>query len=673
MRRPSRRLRGDRGPEPGVAGWGTFFRTGNAAIKFRQIEWYVTRRLKRLLRSFRADATTGVSPSSSSGRRTGSPASVFDTVRKGYILVGTGRRGRWALLILMGLGISFIELVGAALVYLLLAMVSGTSSTVSIPIIGNISVGHGGHLATSAVVLTSACIAGFFIVRGLAYLAQSYAQNRIAQNAGVAISDRLLDGYLRMPYAFHINQNSSDLIRNVQGISSELASYVFVPTIQLASQSIFLITMIGLIAAVEPLATVLVAVTVGPFVLIVLRIVQPRLAAMGQSSQVLWSDNLRSLRQSLEGIKDVRISGSETFFRHQYLSSRASLARLTYMRGVLTDLPRVVIETVLMIGVLTFLSVVVVLAGSNRQQVLPIVGFFTYASLRMLPSISALVASLNMVKFGGAGVEMLFVDLQRVSRLMDNRPAGPPIAFDDRIHIDDVCFRYQPDRPLVLEDICLTIPKGAFVGVAGTTGSGKSTLIDIILGLLEPESGTVCVDGADVRRNLRSWHRMIGLVPQQVFLLDDTLRRNVALGLEDDEIDDDRLWHALEMAQIADDVRRLPEGLDASMGERGIRFSGGQRQRLGIARALYRDSELLIFDEATSALDARTEENVMTALRRDRPSTTMIHITHRVASLRHADKVVVMERGRIVAQGPYADLVADSRAFQRIMTPVQAG
>lgn len=592
---------------------------------------------------------------------------MLEVLRKGMHLLGTGRRARWVLLVLMGVGISVLEMVGAALIYVLLAVITGSTGEITIPLIEAVAPDDR-SLSNSTLINISLTIGAFFILRGIGYLGQSYAQNRIAQNAGVVVSDRLLHGYLRMPYAFHLERNSSELIRNVQGISSELASYVFVPAVQLASEVLLVLGITTVVVFAAPVATGLVLLGLFPVVLLTLRLVQPRLATMGAASQELWSENLKSLQQGLQGIRDIRLGGREKFFQLQYLKSRAALARVAYLRGLLTDLPRVVIETSVILATLVFLTVSVVLIGTN-DSAFPILGLFTYTALRILPSVNRIVANLNMVKFGAAGINILFEDLKLLERLSTETPATREVAFEDRIEVTKVSFRYGPTEPLVLHDVNFTVRKGEFVGIVGSTGSGKTTLVDIILGLLTPQEGAVEVDGINIEENLRSWHRHIGLVSQQLFVLDDTIRNNVALGTEHEEIDDERVWWALETAQLAEFVQGLPRGVNSFVGERGVRISGGERQRLTIARALYRDPQLLIFDEGTSALDSATEEKVISALRRHRPRKTMVHIAHRLTTLREAGLIVVLENGRVVDTGRFPDLAQESEAFRRIATP----
>jgi ATP-binding cassette, subfamily B, bacterial PglK len=341
------------------------------------------------------------------------------------------------------------------------------------------------------------------------------------------------------------------------------------------------------------------------------------------------------------------------------------MARAKYLHAAATQLPPIVIETALLGFILLYFGLAIA-RGDQSQETLSILGLFGYVGLRLQPSLQLIVGGLNALKFAAAPLEDLHADLLAVEalpetpRTPDPCPSGPVSCWRD------VTFQYEEtDRP-ALSGIDLTIRPGEQIGICGPTGGGKTTLVDVITGLLQPTSGTVTVDGADLREHDRAWQRNLGVVPQMVFLTDDTFRHNIAFGVPDDEIDQTALDEAIDSAQLREFVDSLPEGLETVVGERGVRISGGQRQRIAIARALYHRPSVLVFDEGTSALDNTTEALLMESIERLRGDHTIILIAHRLSTVRSSDRVVFIEAGRISGQGTYDELVAENAAFRQL-------
>jgi ATP-binding cassette subfamily C protein len=293
-----------------------------------------------------------------------------------------------------------------------------------------------------------------------------------------------------------------------------------------------------------------------------------------------------------------------------------------------------------------------------------VLGLYAAAAFRLLPAVYQLLSSLTTIQRYRSGLAMVGDDIRimpppETEQAIAHRPIGTKPLH--RIEVKDVCFNYRPELPLVLDRINLTIQAGETIGFVGSTGAGKSTLVDLLLGLLQPSSGRILVDGQEISENLRGWQKRIGHVPQVIYLVDDTIRRNVCLGLADDAIDEDQVWLSLSAAQLAGFVRSLPEGLDTVAGERGVKLSGGQRQRIGIARALYHQPEVLVLDEATSALDNTTEADFMRAIDRLRGQKTIILVAHRLTTLQKCDRIVAIENGCAAEIGTYDALLAKTR------------
>jgi ATP-binding cassette, subfamily B, bacterial PglK len=592
-----------------------------------------------------------------------------ETVERLASFVEPGRRLHWVGLALLALAVTGLEVVSAFLVFVLVQGIAEPTAPLELPLVGVVSdslaVG-----STDRLVGAMAVAAGFFLFRALVVLGQSYAQGRVAQTTGVRLSARLFRGYLRMPYPFHLSRTSSDLIRTVNDAVTDVVTSTLVPAVRLVSEALVIVGLSAVLVAASPLAAGLAVVLFVPLIFVLLRAVQPRIAALGQESHALGEETLQVLQQSLHGFRDIVILGRLSYFHGRYVATREAIARTRYIRQVLGDVPRVGLEAALMLFVALFI-VVTVRVGGSPQQSLAVLGMFAYAALRILPSLNKAVLLVTDLKFGSAAARAIHEDLLLIEGTEDwARASGEHedrvLPLRQEIRLDRVSYRYPSAHPLAIEDAELEIRAGESVGFVGATGAGKTTLVDVILGLLPPTAGRVLVDGVDIRSDLAAWHRNLGVVPQVTFLLDDTLRRNIALGYDDDEVDEDRVWEAVRLAQLEPFVRTLPTGLDTVAGERGVRVSGGQRQRVAIARALYRRPAVLVFDEGTSALDTITESALVQALEALRGKATMITVAHRLTTVQRCDRIVLVEGARITDVGTFAELLERNATFRRM-------
>lgn len=415
---------------------------------------------------------------------------------------------------------------------------------------------------------------------------------------------------------------------------------------------------------VAPGATVGAVLVVGGAAMVLLKVVQPRLKRLGGRAQEMRKRSLATLQQSLHGIRDVKVLGAEAHFGRSYSDSRQQLARSFYLHGAVAELPRHVIETALVTFILALFGLAV-LTGAGAEQLLSTLGLFAYAGMRIMPSLQKVVSGLNDLRFSAAAVEHVHHDLELVQQV-EQPGAGLQVRFTDALRLRGVSYTYEESAHPAVMDIDLEIRPGEVVGICGPTGGGKTTLTDLIIGILPPTAGTVEVDGTDLRAAIPSWFSNLGVVPQMVFLMDDTLRANIALGVASDEVDEVAVREAVHLAQLDRFVESLPDGLDTHVGERGVRISGGQRQRVAIARALYRRPKVLVFDEGTSALDNVTEATLIESLERLRGSHTVLLVAHRLSTVRNCDKIVFLEGGRITAVGDFERLRQQSAGFRAL-------
>lgn len=574
-------------------------------------------------------------------------------------------RRRWAALVLLSCIVSFLEIAGALLVVALLSIITEPGTTLSLPVLGDFTFPEG-EAGEKAFIWMCGSLAGFFILRGAIYLFQIYVQNRITHNAGARLATRLLDGYLSSPYEFHLRRNSADLIRIATSAVSDVVSSVFVPAVSLLSEALIIAGILAALLLAAPVVTLGTAAAFVAIVFIALKVVQPRIVALGAENQVHSTSTMKTLQESLHSIKDIKLGGRETYFVRRHETGRYLLARAHYLRTVFSEAPRVVIETSLIILLLSFLLVTVLRTGFDAD-VLVTLGLFAYAGFRILPSVNRVVANLNNLRFGTTAVEHVLDDLARIE--VSREPSVSEFdgyVFSERIVLRDVTFRYAGADSDVISGINLEIGRGEVIGLIGSTGGGKSTLIDLICGLLRPRSGEISIDGMDQNEIRRSWQRNLGVVSQSITLIDDTIRRNIAFGSDDDEIRVDSLRDAIKIAQLDATLAALPNGLDTVVGERGVRLSGGQRQRVAIARALYTGAPVLIFDEGTSGLDNVTEAAFIAALEELRGERTVIAAAHRLTTLRTCSRIHVLEGGRITDTGTYEELIGRNLQFQHM-------
>jgi len=589
---------------------------------------------------------------------------VLTSVRKAIDLVGHERRYRWVVLVVLALITSGFEMLSAALVYVLLALVADPTGRPALPVIGDVQGSL--DIDQQTLLLGLACIMALvFSVRALVRLGETYAHNRIGYNAGARLSTRLISGYLTMPYAFHLHRNSAELIRNGHQAVNELVRQVFLPTIRIAAEIVLVVAMLALLAVIAPVATVLAVVVVGSAAALLLLVIQPRLKRLGLRAHNLEKDTLSTLQQSLQGVRDIKMLGLEQTFARIYYRARRGLARATYLRATARELPRTVIETALISFILIFFAFAVA-TGADSDGILSVLGLFAYAGLRIEPSLHRITAGLNDLKYATAPLDDIHADLMMIESAESITGSDEAIPFRRALALESVSLRYEGGGQNAIDSIDLTIEPGEIIGVCGPTGGGKTTLVDIMTGLLTPTQGRVTVDGLDLQQHARGWQRLLGVVPQMVFLTDDTLRRNIALGVPDSRIDEDAVEEALGLAQLAEFVATLPAGLDTIVGERGVRLSGGQRQRVAIARALYRRPGVLVFDEGTSALDNATEAELMASLERLRGNHTIIMVAHRLSTVRGCDRIVYVDGGRIAGIGNYAGLIESNSSFRRL-------
>lgn len=466
------------------------------------------------------------------------------------------------------------------------------------------------------------------------------------------LSYKMMSCYMKQPYLYHLNHNSAELSRN---INEDTAAFfdAILAALQLASEGGVCVALIGYLLYKDKSITIGVILMVLFFAFSFLKLFKSKLQNEGKKERNAMGITRRTVLEALGGIKEIKILGRESSFLHQYNEEYKIYAESYRRFKVYGMLPKPVMETISISGLLIVISLKLYL-GADPEYFIPTISLFAVAAFRMLPSANRIAEYASRILYNRAAIDAIYHDLKEINSLMENwkeeRKDTQPIYFEKEIRVENVSFHYPGTEKNVFSNAGLVIPKNRSVAFIGPSGQGKTTMADIILGLLEPQEGHVTVDGTDIQKSMHAWQGKLGYIPQTISLLDATIRENILFGIPKEAVDEKRLKEALKEAQLKEFVDSLEEGLDTVIGEAGVRLSGGQRQRIGIARALYHNPEVLVLDEATSALDNDTEAAVMEAINYLAGSKTLLIIAHRLSTIQNCDLVYKIENGTVSLQ-----------------------
>lgn len=483
-----------------------------------------------------------------------------------------------------------------------------------------------------------------YVAKNVFILYVNYYQSRYRNRLEKDLNVKMLSSYMKQPYTFFLRINSVEIIRGVNSDITNVASVVDSYSSILAESLTCMVIGIFLVC-MNPFMAMSLLVVAGITALVIIMGFKGITGRCGVQTREAFAEKFKHMNQAVNGIKEISVAHRKPYFVQQFADSaqKAAESNTTYLW--ISKTPSRLIETVFIGSLLIVVTVSYGTAGNNLEFVTSL-GAIGIAAVRILPSVSTLTNAMNGLVYMRPSLEAAYDNLMEADRyqllaeeMESEEKESKTTKFSSKIEVDQIFWRYQDNLPLVLEALDIEICKGESVALIGESGAGKSTLADILLGLLKPERGNVTVDGTDIFSIQSSWSKMIGYVPQMVFLIDDTIRRNIAFGIPEQEIEDEKVWHALEQAQMRFVVENMEGGLDAIVGERGIKLSGGQRQRIAIARALYHDPDILILDEATSALDTDTESAVMEAIDALQGRKTLVIIAHRLSTIQNCDKV----------------------------------
>lgn len=559
---------------------------------------------------------------------------------------------------------ALFEVVGVASVVPFLSLLVDPDSIHNLPVIGswiaNVQADPLVLLRWAAVFVAAMVILvnGFVIFTNWRLLSFSWGLNH-------TFSTRLLKHYLGQSYSFILTRNTADLANRIISEVMRLTEDGFVAALDIVAKSAVTIALVGFLVFLDPLLAVVAFLFLAGVYGVVMVVTRPLLRRIGREATVLNAFRLRYTNEALGGFKEVKVGGLETMMLERYKAPSARYARVQAVRRALGQLPRYALEAIAVGGILVVASIMASRTGTG-DNLIPFLGAYAFAGLRLLPALQGIFQSITRLRFAQGAIEGVLEDFSHVQERAEitDRNDVTPLGFGDQIVLENISYQYPTASRLAVNQVDLRIPRQGSVALVGRTGSGKTTLADVILGLLPPAGGTISVDGVVVTNdNLPSYRRLFGYVPQAIFLTDGTMAENVAFGVQKDEIDMHAVRRACEAAQLADFIENeLADGYESLVGERGIRLSGGQRQRVGIARALYFDPEVLVFDEATSALDVHTEKAVYEALEDISKSRTVVTIAHRLETVENVDHIIVLERGSVVDRGSPAEVLDRYRA-----------
>ena len=496
-----------------------------------------------------------------------------------------------------------------------------------------------------------AAIIAVFIIKNAYLLLQTWVQARFVNKNQSRTISYMLEEYLNRPYEYYLNADIPTVFRTIDGDVPKVFT-TLMEFIQLGTEGMVSLVLGLTLLITNPVMTLMLLFIAVGMTIIVIWVLKPTLNRLGRTSQKIQSQMGKWKLQSIYGIKDVKILNKENFFAGSFGKYSERNAKLTTNYTVLNNMPRLLIETFSICGILAYLAVCIV-RSQDLTELMPQISAFAVAAMRLMPSINRINTHLTNIAFYEPSVNYVYENVDFTSYKLKGRyekadtVTGEPIRLEKEIRMEGITYQYpESDKP-VLVDAEMTVPVGKSVGVMGPSGAGKTTAVDILLGLLKVKSGKILCDGRDIFENYPSWLSHIGYIPQTIYLTDDSIRENIAFGVAKDEIDDNRVWEVLEEAQMKDFVKKMPQEIWTTIGERGLRLCGGQRQRLGIARALYHNPEILVFDEATSALDTDTESAIMEAIDSFHGRKTLIIIAHRLRTIENCDIIYKVDGGKI--------------------------
>ncbi len=566
-----------------------------------------------------------------------------------YIFDRKQKRQMCILLIAIFIG-AMLELVGVSLIMPLIQLISKPEVVETNPVLATIYGTLHMKSVTDFFIFLVMVIIVMYFVKNIYLTVMYYCQYSFIYKNQLKCAGRLIDCYLKKPYTYHLDHNTSDMIRNIM-LDTDRLFQLILSVLNVSSEGLLSMLLIAYLLINDPVMSIAVAgilvVCMGSFRVLT----KKRVHAYGQQNQKYDGKMHQAINQALGAVKDIKILHREKYFVNAFISCGEKKMTALINTNFFGTVPKYLIESVCVASILLVL-VFKLQNGTSLDSILPKLAAFAVAAFKLLPSVGKISNYMNGITFLKPSIDLIYHDLKETEDMIgveieDKAPLTDINEKAEKISVEHISYSYPGFEETVLNDVSFDIPLGTSIGLIGPSGAGKSTMADVILGILFPKQGRIMYGNMNVHENPLRWAERLAYIPQAIYLADESIRCNVAFGIESDKIDEEAVWNALEEAQLADFVRSLPDGLDTEVGERGVRLSGGQRQRIGIARALYGNPEILVLDEATSALDNDTEKAVMDAIERLHGKKTLLIIAHRLTTIKNCEYIFRVEKGKL--------------------------
>ncbi len=594
----------------------------------------------------------------------------MDTIRKLLDLLSPSERKRAGVLMAMMLVMALLDMLGVASILPFIAVLANPT-LVETNLILSWAYQFSANVGVASVeqfLFLLGFLVFVLLVFSLTFKAlTTYAQTRFALMREYSIGKQLVEGYLHQPYSWFLNRHSADLGKNILSEVSGVISGSLVPVMTLLAQIAVTLALLSLLLVVDPWLAISVGLILGVAYGGILILMSGWLNNLGQARIQANQERYTVVSEAFGAAKEVKAGGLESIFIDRFAKPAEIYAKGQATAQVIAQMPRFALEAIAFGGMLLVILYLMAQSGSFSAA-LPIVALYAFAGYRLMPALQQIYGSFTQLKYAGPALKALHTDLMGLNPIEPYEKVFEPLPLNKCIELNKIVYQYPNANAPALNGINLSIPARTTVGLVGSTGSGKTTTVDLILGLLEPQEGALCIDGQVVNAsNRRQWQKSIGYVPQHIYLADDTVSANIAFGLAPEMVNQQAVERAAKIANLHDFVvQNMPQGYSTMVGERGVRLSGGQRQRIGIARALYHNPSVLVLDEATSALDNITEQAVMDAVNNLGHNITIILIAHRLTTVRQCDQIYLLEKGELRARGRFEELVSHNNTFQKM-------
>lgn len=546
---------------------------------------------------------------------------------------------------------AMLEAVGIGAILPLISLMGQPDFLIHHPEIGHIAESLGIVSHTQFIMVCAGGLIVLYLIKN-AYMAwETKLQIDFSMRNQIKFSTELMNNYLCKGYLFHLDHNSATLLRNVNAGGQVIYSAMLIATFTLLTELITAFTIWLMLVVVDAFTAVVVAGIMGAMMYGIIKAFRRSISKQAKIQNDFAAGYIKCVNQGLGAIKETKVMRKEKYFLEEFSRTYQQYGEANRKYLFINQLPRMIIETMVVSGLLVMI-VAKLAMGSTPEQIVPLLGVLALAAFRLMPSANRIVNLFNTIKFQQPLFYELYPELMDIKERQESRKESyylsvqPKLKFEKSIKVNKLRFAYPEGREDVLRDVSFSIGKGDFAGIIGPSGAGKTTFVDILLGLLKPSGGNIKVDGQDIFDNIRSWQANLAYVPQSIYLIDGSVKENIALGVAPENIDNARIEKSLHMAELYDFVLDLPEGMETRVGERGVKLSGGQRQRIGIARALYQQPEVLILDEATSALDNDTEKSITDTILKLKGQITIIAIAHRLSTLAECDYKIEFADGK---------------------------